>query len=293
MLFVASYRRVEDRDQDQILVFAATQVVRVVLVEDVNRARGDRVHVALGVLDLAGASDAVAGFEVVAVLQFGLGAGAHDGVRDSEAHVVFRGEHALGGAATSLNSFDIFSGTNEHDSPSSYPFHGTRKLVGMILAIITAEVAFWLCLFGGMFLRYALKLPKAGIVLLAATPLIDLALLVYTFWSLADTHRANFFHAFGAFYVVFSIVFGKDLVLALDKKWRGETEISGEGFSRSIRDNLIRAVIASGITILILVAMVFVTGIAGSFWLFYWIIAMAFLPACWWAIDKWVERRKA
>lgn len=103
----------------------------------------------------------------------------------------------------------------------------------------------------------------------------------------------KFFHAFGAFYVVFSIVFGKDLVLALDKKWRGETEISGEGFSRSIRDNLIRAVIASGITILILVAMVFVTGIAGSFWLFYWIIAMAFLPACWWAIDKWVERRKA
>ncbi|WP_156959267.1 hypothetical protein [Corynebacterium tuscaniense] len=44
----------------------------------------------------------------------------------------------------------------------------------MILAIITAEVAFWLCLFGGMFLRYALKLPKAGIVLLAATPSLTL-----------------------------------------------------------------------------------------------------------------------
>lgn len=163
----------------------------------------------------------------------------------------------------------------------------------MILAIILAEVAFWLCLFGGMILRYALKLPKAGIALLAATPLIDFALLIYTFWSLADTNYANFFHGFGAFYVVFSIIFGKDLIQALDRRWRGSSDISGEGFNRSSRDNLIRCVIACAISILILVAMIAVTGLTGSFWLIYWIIAIAFMPLGWWAIDKLQQRRKA
>ena len=163
----------------------------------------------------------------------------------------------------------------------------------MIFAIILAEIAFWLCLFGGMILRYALKLPKAGIALLAATPLIDFALLVYTFWSVADMNYANFFHGFGAFYVVFSIIFGKDLVQAMDRRWRGSSDISGEGFNRPSRDNLVRCVAACAITIVILAAMIAVTGLAGSFWLIYWIIAVAFMPLGWWAIDKLQQRRKA
>lgn len=163
----------------------------------------------------------------------------------------------------------------------------------MILAIIIAEIAFWLCLFGGMILRYAIKLPKAGIALLAATPLIDFALLVYTFWSLADMNYANFFHGFGAFYVVFSIIFGKDLIQAMDHRWRGSSDISGKGFSRSSRDNLVRCVVACAITIVILLAMIAVTGLEGSFWLIYWIIAVAFMPLFWWAIEKWQQRRKA
>jgi len=163
----------------------------------------------------------------------------------------------------------------------------------MILAIILAEIAFWLCLFGGMVLRYVLKLPKAGIALLAATPLIDFALLVYTFWSLAETNYANFFHGFGAFYVVFSIIFGKDLVQAMDRRWRGSSDISGEGFNRSTRDNLVRCIKACAITIMILVALIAVTGLAGSFWLTYWVIAVAFMPLGWWAIDKWLIRREA
>lgn len=163
----------------------------------------------------------------------------------------------------------------------------------MILAIILAEIAFWLCLVGGMILRYALKLPKAGIALLVATPLIDFAMLIYTFSSLADMKYANFFHGFGAFYVVFSIIFGKDLIQAMDRKWRGSSDISGEGFNRSTRDNLVRCIVACTITIVNLAAMIAVTGLAGSFWLIYWIIAVAFMPLGWWAIDKLQQRRKA
>ena len=157
----------------------------------------------------------------------------------------------------------------------------------MILAIILAEIAFWLCLFGGMALRYVFRLPKTGYALLVATIPINLLLLIYTFWSIADMRWANFFHGLGAFYAVFAIAFGKDLIQAMDHKWRGTSDVSGKGF------DLTRCVIACVITIVILAAMITLTGLAGSFWLIYWIIAVAFIPLFWWAIDKSQQRRKA
>lgn len=92
MLLIARDREVEDGDEDQVLIFATAQVGGIMFVEDVDCAWRDRIHVAFGALNLTGATDAVAGLKVVSVLQFGLRARTHDGVRDGEAYVVFRGD---------------------------------------------------------------------------------------------------------------------------------------------------------------------------------------------------------
>ena len=36
---------------------------------------------------------------------------------------------------------------------------------------------------------------------------------------------------------------------------------------------------------------IFVTGLKGSFWLVYWLIAVAFTPLMWWGVAKWYARK--
>lgn len=59
----------------------------------------------------------------------------------------------------------------------------------MLIATIAAEVAFWLCLVAGCLVRYVFNLRKLGLILMAATPIIDLLLLVFFYVSLSQGGR--------------------------------------------------------------------------------------------------------
>src|SRR6476469_858969 len=111
---VAAQGRGEHADQPQVAVWGGDQVVRVVLVERVHHARRDRVGVAGHVDDLALALHAVARFQVVAVLQLGLGARVHDGGGERVAHAVGGGQESAGKAVAPLDGLRLFNAADNH-----------------------------------------------------------------------------------------------------------------------------------------------------------------------------------
>ncbi|HWD82848.1 MAG TPA: hypothetical protein VG497_28300 [Kribbella sp.] len=88
----------------------------------------------------------------------------------------------------------------------------------MLLAVIAAcEVGFWVLLAAGLVTRYLLRLPKAGMVLLAAVPLVDVVLLVA---SVVDIHRGaapSFKHSLAAIFIGVSVGFGHQSLKWADK----------------------------------------------------------------------------
>ncbi len=50
----------------------------------------------------------------------------------------------------------------------------------LLIVIVTCEIAFWVVLFTGLFVRYILNLKKSSTVLLVSVPLIDVVLLAAT-----------------------------------------------------------------------------------------------------------------
>ena len=89
----------------------------------------------------------------------------------------------------------------------------------MLWAIIAAEVAFWVVIVLGLVVRYVLRLPTFGAILLALTPIIDLALLVLLVIDLRDGATAHWSHGLGAIYLGFSIVYGPRMVRWADARF--------------------------------------------------------------------------
>lgn len=155
----------------------------------------------------------------------------------------------------------------------------------MVAALLTAEVAFWGCLVLGLFMRYTFNKPRLGLWLLAATPAIDFLLLIYAAYDLHNSGQADFFHGFSAFYVVFSVVFGRDLIASMDRRFSGVKDKPEQ------TGGLGKCALASVITAIVLIGLIVITGTAGSFWLLYWLIAVAFTPLMWWGVGRWNARR--
>ncbi|MFG1621491.1 2TM domain-containing protein [Kribbella sp. NPDC049227] len=88
----------------------------------------------------------------------------------------------------------------------------------MLLAVIAAcEIGFWVLLAAGLATRYLLRLPKVGLVLLAAVPLVDVVLLVA---SVVDIHRGgepSFKHSLAAIFIGVSVGFGHQTLRWADK----------------------------------------------------------------------------
>jgi hypothetical protein len=82
----------------------------------------------------------------------------------------------------------------------------------LIVLIVAAEVAFWLILVSGLAARYVFRRPRLGMGLLAATPLVDLALLGATSLDLRRGGEAALPHALAAVYVGVSVAWGKRAV---------------------------------------------------------------------------------
>lgn len=86
-------------------------------------------------------------------------------------------------------------------------------LVGLIAA---CEVAFWLVLGTGLLLRYAARLPRASVVVLACTPLVDVVLLVAAIIDLQGGGTATAAHGLAAIYIGCSIGFGHRMIAWAD-----------------------------------------------------------------------------
>lgn len=177
----------------------------------------------------------------------------------------------------------------------------------LIAAILIAEILFWACLLAGLVFRYMFKLPKIGIFLLILTPVIDIALIGFTFWELSRTGTARFMHGVAAFYIGLTVSFGPRLIAVLDQKFlvrfgSGESErVKGEkkdvdetGPERRYRQSfadwkrcVIGALLAGGI----LGIGFFLVDSSGIFWLIYWEIVLVFTVITWGLIGPWRAHR--
>jgi hypothetical protein len=89
----------------------------------------------------------------------------------------------------------------------------------MAAVIAAGEIGFWLFLAAGLVARYPLRARRASVVLFAAVPLVDVAVLVATVLDLNAGTPANFTHGLAAVYLGFSVVFGPGLVRWADTRF--------------------------------------------------------------------------
>lgn len=172
-------------------------------------------------------------------------------------------------------------------------------------AIIVAEILFWVFLLGGLCARYGLGWKAFGIFLLVLTPVVDLVLIALTYSDLSSGQDSSFFHGLSAFYVGFSIIFGHDVIIAMDKKFQhrfhkdgvknsdgqdtGDEDIGEEGrdAERDYQEQLKlwqKSWIACAVSLILLGIGIAVVGLSGAFWLIYWAVALVSIPLLWWLI---------
>lgn len=90
----------------------------------------------------------------------------------------------------------------------------------MILAVIIGcEIAFWVLIVLGLVARYTLRKPRAGMVLLAMTPVVDLVLLAATAVDLSRGATATVFHGLAAAYIGFSVAYGHTMIAWADTRF--------------------------------------------------------------------------
>ncbi len=90
----------------------------------------------------------------------------------------------------------------------------------MIAAVIvTCEIGFWVVLGLGMLLRYPLGRARAGAVVLACVPLVDVVLLAAAAVDLGRGAQMSAMHALAAAYLGFSLAFGPSMVRWADVRF--------------------------------------------------------------------------
>lgn len=90
----------------------------------------------------------------------------------------------------------------------------------MITAVIAAEIAFWVLLLVGLALRYLARARRLSAFVLAAVPLVDLALLILVAVDVARGAPPTRPHAFAALYLGITIAFGHHVIHHTDAWFR-------------------------------------------------------------------------
>lgn len=90
---------------------------------------------------------------------------------------------------------------------------------GIAWAIVICEILFWLFIVSGLVVRYIGKREKLGFILLAMTPLVDLALLVLTGFDLYRGSTATMAHGIAAIYIGVSVAYGKSMICWADDQF--------------------------------------------------------------------------
>lgn len=170
----------------------------------------------------------------------------------------------------------------------------------LVAAIVACEVGFWVVLAAGLAARYLLRWRRLGAVLLAAVPLVDLALLVFTTIDLRRGGEPGTAHGLAAVYLGFSVVFGPSLVRWADvrvaHRWAGgpppEPKPAGGTAARARKEwqDFGRAAAAAGLSSVLLLAAVLLVGDrADTAPLLAWISRLALVLAIWFATGPLVE----
>ena len=89
----------------------------------------------------------------------------------------------------------------------------------IVVVIIACEIGFWVVLAAGLAVRYALRRPRLGAVLLACVPVVDLVLLVAAAVDLRGGATADWTHGLAAAYLGGSVAFGHSMVRWLDARF--------------------------------------------------------------------------
>jgi hypothetical protein len=89
----------------------------------------------------------------------------------------------------------------------------------LLVLLVACEIGFWLLLCAGLAARYLLRLRRTSVVLLAATPLVDLVLLVAATLDLTHGGQATVAHALAAVYIGVSVGFGASMIGWADQRF--------------------------------------------------------------------------
>ncbi|MCP2253730.1 hypothetical protein LY13_002484 [Prauserella aidingensis] len=89
----------------------------------------------------------------------------------------------------------------------------------LLVAILTCEIGFWVVLLAGLVARYPLRRPRLGGFLLAAVPVVDLALVAFSAIDLHTGGSPGLAHSLAAAYLGVSVAFGPDLVRRMDARF--------------------------------------------------------------------------
>lgn len=168
----------------------------------------------------------------------------------------------------------------------------------MLIPILVAEISFFTALMLGLVCRYALGWRTVSTILLASTPLIDLVIVILTYVDLANGAVPDITHGLAAFYVGFSVVFGPDIIKAIDSRVpRSHKQATVDERARRHRSDPMRdwkrSIVAGALTLAILAVGIVVTGWGDSFWLIYWMIVVVFTVLAWGYIGPVRSRLKA
>lgn len=136
----------------------------------------------------------------------------------------------------------------------------------MVYAIVACEIGFWVLIALGLLARYPLGMPRLGLVLLALTPAVDVALLVFTVVDLRSGGQPGLAHGLAALYLGFSVMFGKRAIAWADRAYRrrvrGES-VAGPTAAPPLRKEAAdfgRAVVAAAIAAAVLELCVLIAG---------------------------------
>ena len=131
----------------------------------------------------------------------------------------------------------------------------------MRLLIAGCEIGFWLLVVAGLLARYPLRARRAGGVLLAAVPLVDLVLLVATAAHLRTGVEATWAHGLAAVYLGFTLAHGRRLVAWADVRFAhrfaggpAPAALHGRAYARRCWADVLRTAAAAAVAAGLLLA---------------------------------------
>lgn len=169
----------------------------------------------------------------------------------------------------------------------------------MAAVIAAGEIGFWVAIGAGLIARYLLRLKRTSIVLLAATPVIDIVVLVATVLDLSNGAKANFVHGLAAVYLGFSVVFGPAMIRWADVRFAHRfaggppppPKLRGRAKVRAEWREWVKCVLACGIAAgVLLLLILFVGNTEQVSQLWGWLPRLGVLTAIWFATGPlWQE----